>query len=73
MLEEPPAQLEQRGQHCQVRPLLQAVGQPVTKTIIFLLDYQIVQLKPVEESDHLIPFTELRVLVASCVEHNLER
>ena len=73
MLEEPPAQLEQRGQHCQVRPLLQAVGQPVTKTIIFLLDHQIVQLKPVEESDHLIPFTELRVLVASCVEHNLER
>lgn len=72
MLEEPPAQLEQRGQHCQVRPLLQAVGQP-DKTIIFLLDYQIVQLKPVEESDHLIPFTELRVLVASCVEHNLER
>ena len=72
MLEEPPAQLEQRGQHCQVRPLLQAVGQP-DKTIIFLLDYQIMQLKPVEESDHLIPFTELRVLVASCVEHHLER
>ena len=72
MLEEPPAQLEQRGQHCQVRPLLQAVGQP-DKTIKFLLDYQIMQLKPVEESDHLIPFTELRVLVASCVEHNLER
>ena len=72
MLEEPPAQLEQRGQHCQVRPLLQAVGQP-DKTIKFLLDYQIMQLKPVEESDHFIPFTELRVLVASCVEHNLER
>ena len=72
MLEEPPAQLEQRGQHCQVRPLLQAVGQP-DKTIKFLLDYQIVQLKPVEESDHLIPFTELRVLVASCVEYHLER
>ena len=72
MLEEPPAQLEQRGQHCQVRPLLQAVGQP-DKTIIFLLDYQIMQLKPVEESDHLIPFTELRVLVASCVDHHLER
>ena len=45
----------------------------LTKTIIFLLDYQIVQLKPVEEYDQLIPSTELRVLVASCVEHNLER
>ena len=47
--------------------------QSVNLTIIFLLDYQIVQLKPVEECDQLIPSTELRVLVASCVEHNLER
>ena len=47
--------------------------QSVNLTIIFLLDYQIVQLKPVEEYDQLIPSTELSVLVASCVEHNLER
>ena len=71
MLEEPPAQLQQRSKHRQVPPLLQAIRQPVENKNVENKNF-FKKVKPVEESHQFVPFAELRVLVGSWVENHLK-